>query len=144
MTDRMYASAAEFATALDQMGQAIERDVFDKVIKKVLFDLWSELVKENPKDTGRSSASWMLDTDWSDWQLPPGDYRSAIDGSLEGVVNRLPVAERYVIFNNVEYISYLEDGHSQQAPSGFIANALAALGNHIQAAAQSVWWGSPL
>ena len=33
----------------------------------------------------------------------------------------------YYLYNNVEYIVALENGHSQQAPAGFVAQALASL-----------------
>ena len=49
----------------------------------------------------------------------------------------LPKSSQYVIFNNLEYIVALENGHSQQAPSGFVAQALAAIGNHVAKAARA-------
>ena len=42
-----------------------------------------------------------------------------------------------MIYNNLEYIQALENGHSQQAPSGFVAQALAAIGNHVAKAARA-------
>lgn len=139
MMDRISANAADFAAQLNQLGDRLERELFDKVIKKAMFDLWAECMSETPVETGRAMGSWSLDTDWNDWALPPGDYVQGILSNVGNVVNSLPKSDRYVLFNNVEYISELEDGHSTQAPSGFIANALAAFADHLQAANQEFW-----
>lgn len=144
MMDRMSVNATDFADQLAQLGEAIQEDVFQKVIKKVLIDLWTRIQETTPVDTGRARASWMLDAEWTDWQLPPGDYKQAVADNVLKVIGSLPKSEQYVLFNNVDYISYLEDGSSVQAPGGFISVALAALANNVQAAVQSVWWGSPL
>lgn len=135
MMDQISPNADAFAESLNQLGKQLEEDVFNKIVKKVLFDLWRTLIEENPKETGRSSASWMLATEWTDWQLPPGEYMAGIAANMGGVVGSLPKAEKYCLFNNVEYISALEDGHSKLAPSGFIVSALTALADHVRAAA---------
>lgn len=58
-----------------------------------------------PKDTGRASKGWKNKT-----------YKGA-DGYLDGSIN-----------NDVEYISYLNNGHSKQAPRYFIEQVLTTIG----------------
>lgn len=136
--DDISRNATEFAAALNQIGVRYERD-FDKLVRKVLFDLWRMIAEGTPVATGRARASWMLDTDWSAWQLPPGDYRDAIAANIGAVVSALPKSEKYVLYNNLEYIEALEDGHSKaQAPNGFVALALAAFIPQLQAAAREL------
>ena len=127
MQDNIAGNAADFAQSLMEIGSVVEADVFDKIVRKVLFDLWRMVVRANPKKTGRSAASWMLDTSWSDWKLPPGDYSGSINSNISAAVQNLPVSDMYYLYNNVEYIVALENGHSQQAPAGFVAQALASL-----------------
>lgn len=61
---------------------------------KTLLDLHGELVMNTPVDTGNARAGWTVNT---------------VAMSVE---------------NNVEYIEALNNGHSQQAPAGFVENAM--------------------
>ena len=140
--DELQPKAAAFASALVDLGDQLEKDAFEKVIKKVLIDLWARIQETTPVDTGRARASWMLDQSFSDWQLPAGEYRAAVSANLSTSIAALPVSDHYCLFNNVEYISYLEDGSSKQAPSGFIAVALAALADNIRSAAASAGYAA--
>jgi len=126
---------------LSALGQEIEGDVKKNVIKKVLFNLWT-LVTEGgdgcdgtPIKTGRARGSWMLDTAPSDWSLPPGDYTQAINNNMLAAISALPDSDKYYLFNNLEYIVPLENGHSQQAPQGFVAQAIAVIGIYVAKAA---------
>jgi hypothetical protein len=137
--DGVQRNAAEFSEALNQIAEVYERD-FNTLVRKVLFDLWKTLMETNPKDTCRCAGSWMLDTDWSAWELPPGDY-TQIDLSARAaqIIASLPKSDRYVLYNNIEYLEALENGHSQaQAPSGFIALAIAPLTDKIREGARAL------
>ena len=134
MYEDISGNAQQFANALNALGKQVEDDIFNKVIKKALFDLLQEIIRTTPIDTGRARGSWAIDAEWSGWSLPAGDH---IGEMVESTVRALPDSDRYVIFNNLEYIQALEDGHSRQAPSGFVAQALAAIGGHIAKAARA-------
>jgi len=67
--------------------------------------------QDMPVDTGRARASWASPGE----QYEPGDAVWSIeDGGLTVVQG-----------SNVEYVVYLNEGHSQQAPAGFIDAAAA-------------------
>ena len=134
MYDDISGNASDFQRALNALGTQVQEDVFNKIIKKALFDLLKEIIRTTPIDTGRARGSWMIDTEWKDWKLPEGDHIGSV---VESTVKALPDSDRYVIYNNLEYIQALENGHSQQAPSGFVAQALAAIGNHVAKAARA-------
>ncbi|MFU2207225.1 hypothetical protein [Solidesulfovibrio sp. C21] len=135
--DNVSRNAAEFSTWLNAVGEEYEQN-FDKLVRKVLFDLWRMVAEGTPVDTGRARASWALDTDWSAWQLPEGDYREAIQANIGAAISKLPQSDLYVLYNNLEYIEALEEGHSQQAPSGFVALALAAITDKLREAAKAL------
>lgn len=137
MYDDISGNAEQFAKSLDDLGKKIESDIFDKVIRKVLFDLLQEIIRKTPVDTGRARASWVLSVDFDDFQLPPGDYNSSFEKVIPETMSWLPKSSQYVIYNNLEYIVALENGHSKQAPQGFVAQALAAIGEHVSKAARA-------
>jgi len=121
--DRVYDSAADFEMALSALAEQLPQKA-SLVVKKAVFMLVSELINTTPKDTGRCAVGWQVSVDSeSDYAPPPGDYRDAIDTSK--FAGLLVATEVYNIENNVEYVLYLENGHSKKAPTGFIANALA-------------------
>ncbi|WP_201450287.1 hypothetical protein [Sphingobium yanoikuyae] len=68
------------------------RDVRDKIAA----DIFADVVRETPVDTGQARQGWQLDL----------------------------IGEQQHIQNSVPYISRLNDGHSQQAPAGFIEAAV--------------------
>lgn len=142
MFDDIAKNADEFARNLQNLGSVIEQDVFDKVIRKVLMDLLQRIISTTPVDTGRARASWVLSAGYDDFQLPPGDYNSKFEKMIPETMSWLPASSRYVIYNNLEYIVALENGHSKQRPNGFVAQALAALGSHIAKAAAAAGYGA--
>lgn len=73
-----------------------ERELVD-LTAKITLDVHADLVLATPVDTGTARAGWTAET-------PTTPYESGI------------------VENNVEYIGYLKDGHSPQAPSGFVDN----------------------
>lgn len=135
-------SADAFGRALQEMVDSVETD-FRAIVRKVLLDLLSDLMSENPKDTHRCAASWNVDTHPSDWVEPPGDYTGVdLAARAKGIVDGLPDSEVYVLYNNIEYLMALEDGHSTHAPSGFIANAMLAFAEHVQGEAKNRGYAS--
>jgi len=65
---------------------------------EVAFFLAKELKRTNPVDTGKSRRAWT------------------VQGHANGNVT---------VYNKVHYVQYLEKGHSQQAPDGFIRQSMA-------------------
>lgn len=74
-------------------------------VRKVSFDVERMIKIKMPVDTGRARASWG---------------HSSAPATGEGIwqedVNALAITQG----SRVEYIKYLNEGHSQQAPAGFI------------------------
>ena len=75
------------------------RDIEEEVDKDIdLFQHYvvEELQDRTPKDTGHASRNWNVGT---------GDV---------------------LAYNHVDYVEYLEQGHSRQAPHGFVEDAIRA------------------
>jgi hypothetical protein len=68
--------------------EQVARDVRDKIAA----DIYADLLRETPVDTGQARQGWQMD----------------LIGDQQHVQNAVP------------YINRLNDGHSKQAPSGFI------------------------
>jgi hypothetical protein len=119
MLDEMYESAEGFARALDRAVDQFE-DEAGSVTRKTLIDVTEKIKKDTPRDTGRAAAGWILTSDQpSDYAPPEGKY-SLTPPQDPGSASTW----KWWIVNNLEYIEPLEDGHSDQAPTGMVANAL--------------------
>tara|TARA_B100001059_G_C17567696_1_gene443340 strand:+ start:104 stop:454 length:351 start_codon:yes stop_codon:yes gene_type:complete len=99
------------------------------VVRKVSFDIWNDVTRLTPVDTGRARASWNVNEEYANLATKSEDYK----GSGQGVVGKISGKKDVIISNNVEYIVHLEDGSSTQAPAGMtklaVANAAASITN---------------
>lgn len=131
----MYDSARKFEAALDRLVSKSMNDA-SKIIRKALYDVSGDIVDTTPHDTGRARAGWILTADNPSDMVPPKQehplYQS-IQPSHDKV-KHVEHASSWVwwISNNVEYISYLEEGTSKMAPTGMVAKALSAFANYIK------------
>lgn len=88
-------NAAAFSKELQNFATQIKIDT-DQAIQKGVLDLFEEIKERTPIATGVAKGEWQI-------EFSPN------------VIS---------ILNNIEYISYLEDGHSGQAPEGMVAISL--------------------
>jgi hypothetical protein len=122
-------NAADFSKSLLELADYTTGSV-EKVIRKSCIDLYRAIVEKTPVDTGRAKASWGLSTNHAeDVQGDSGGYSfNEIEGIIKENVSDFKFDihdDEVVIYNNLEYISELEDGTSQQAPTGMVAISLA-------------------
>ena len=131
-------SAAGFSRALMGLCDKVDGSI-EAVIKKACFDLYARIVKRTPVDTGRAKASWGISTQFASDVLPPGEYGdnptvTMVGGAVGGLFDFSVHDEQVVIYNNLDYIEFLEAGSSAQAPSGMVAISLAEFEAHFQKA----------
>ncbi len=91
--------------------------------KKVVLEALRRLVMRTPVDTGRARGNWQVTIDNpTDSQLDQTDKdgNETIKKGLAAISN-LPAYRVVWISNNVDYIEFLEDGSSEQAPNGMLA-----------------------
>lgn len=135
--------AKDFADSLGKMSQYIEKSI-TAVIRKACLDLYRSIVDKTPVDTGRAKTSWGIEMTQdinSKGQEPQPEGSKFSFQEIESIVKKhvrgfiLGVKKGYVIItNNVEYIEFLEDGSSEQAPTGMIAVSLVEFTNHFNKA----------
>lgn len=82
------------------------RSIIWDAVRVVSFRVETRVKEEMPVDTGRARASWGHQTDPAE----PGD----------GIWNEDARSMSIEQGSNVEYIEALNEGHSRQAPAGFI------------------------
>lgn len=109
-------------------------DFVDQVIKKITLDIVANLTAApseggTPVDTGWARANWIpvIGTQVGE---PVGTRESVSDNAQKAAVARVVAAYRkelgpVTVGNPVPYIQFLNDGSSQQAPSGFVQRAIA-------------------
>lgn len=89
--------------------------------KKVALELMNKLTLKNPVDTGLSRGNWQGDVQTNEEIVSVVRGPSEVVGELLQNLDRLEAYAVVFLFNNIHYITYLEEGHSGQAPDGFVA-----------------------
>jgi hypothetical protein len=132
MLDEMYDSAEGFARALDRYAERVGIET-ETTVRKTVIDFASKVIKDTPHDTGRARASWLLTTDQPGEEVAEEKKHPEYQGNNPPPATDPGRAEtgEYWLVNNLEYIEALEDGHSKQAGTGMVANALNAFADHL-------------
>lgn len=118
----------QFSAPLAAFAKAINLNLAT-VVQRVALDAFTKITQRTPVDTGRARASWQLSVGQPQGEVPPeGSYpapgtpdMTKIDGTLE-----------VWIASNLDYIQALEDGHSNQSPSGMVTITAAEISAEIE------------
>lgn len=113
----------------------------DQIIRKAVFDIFSDFVWKTPVDTGRARGGWQIGSELGSGESGVLDKSGgATIGKAAQNVASLTCKARVIgyIYNNVEYIKALEDGHSQQAPVGMVKTTLNRWQNYVEKANASL------
>lgn len=91
----------------------------NQLMRVVVLETDQQVKTQSPVDTGRFRASWAIG------QNAIGNYDAGTGGSLAPVrINYAPGTERvgntYHVHNSLIYAEPLANGHSRQAPAGWI------------------------
>lgn len=94
-----------------------------QLLRKVAFQLLGLIVQKNPVKTGRSQNNWQVAVDTSAGDAVIAGRRSEAAIQADGLAELAKVKpfSTVILFNNVEYIVFLEEGSSTQAPQGMVA-----------------------
>jgi hypothetical protein len=98
--------------------------------RKLALGALSGLVLRTPVDTGRARGAWAASIGGSSPQ-PTGSADKSGSGTITtgaAVIARQVGFQSVTIENNVPYIIPLNDGHSGQAPAGYVESTLSSLG----------------
>jgi hypothetical protein len=99
--------------------------------KLIGMTLYKEIVAGNPVDTGFSASNWNLSVGAPDYSVSGERDPKATYAPKEPSPPDNPDMEPIFISNGVDYVIFLEEGHSQQAPTGFIQVAIEKVRNSV-------------
>jgi hypothetical protein len=114
---------------------------WDLVIKKVVFDIFTDIVWLTPVDTGRARGGWQIGSNYKTGESGILDKSgmAALSSGTSGVAGLLTRAQVIgFIYNNVIYIGLLEDGSSKQAPRGMVKVTLTRTQAYLERAVASL------
>ena len=112
----------EFNSEID----AFTKTIPDKVValqKKIVLEALKRLVEKTPVKTGRARGNWQATIDAAaegQLEVLDKDGGATITKGIAALTG-LPPYSIVWISNNVDYIEFLEDGSSKQAPAGMLA-----------------------
>jgi hypothetical protein len=103
---------------IGQIGNFCEGQM-NQLMREVVFETDQQVKYQSPVDTGRFRSSWAIG------ENATGNYDAGTGGSLAPVgINYTPGNERigntYHVHNSLIYAEPLANGHSPQAPAGWI------------------------
>ena len=119
----------EFAKALQGWARIVPPQLAIVVQKKVALEALTRIVNRTPVDTGRARGGWAI-TLTSPSQAKSRRADRDGGGTISQGAQRLEALKPYSVVwitNNVDYIRYLEQGTSKQAPNGMVAITLQEL-----------------
>lgn len=95
------------------------------VVQKVCLDIDKGVVLATPVDTGRARGGWNVGINNVNLEETKQDKsgRDTISEN-EQTIQTADFGDSVFISNNVDYITYLEDGSSDQAPNGMVAKTV--------------------
>lgn len=113
----------QFEVRMKKLGSNVETNA-DKLMRKVALSVDSTLVSATPVDTGRARSNWVAELGG------PAAFTNPPMSADEAMADAKAVIEQYKggtdihLTNNLPYIGALNDGHSAQAPAGFVQTAV--------------------
>lgn len=126
----------DFATRMSRLSVQVEGNV-EQAVKDCAKAVARTAINATPVDTGRARSNWTVELDQAFSRLfpahVPGEKGSTGEANAEAAINQANEAiERFDITvnrsvhisNSLPYIGALNDGHSRQAPAGFVEDAV--------------------
>lgn len=98
-------------------------DTVRKIHTKAAIELDRLLVQKTPVDTGRAKNNWTFSINEPDVSFNMARTKSRKNTAISKRKDIKPYTVTYTS-NHLPYIERLNDGHSQQAPRGFIQSAV--------------------
>jgi hypothetical protein len=117
----------KFRRALKKAKGSVEEESL-KEVRKVALRVHQSVVLATPVDTGRARNNWLpnLNAPLSTPNVNAEGQGLNILAKGKAVVATAKFGDVIHFTNNLSYIGVLNDGHSAQAPSGFIQKAVQA------------------
>lgn len=137
----------EFNAKLKAFTKSVPEQFINVAHKKLSLDILSGVTKRTPVASGRARLNWQLSigspaSGIKEVGKSEGEMSSSLVPSLQEVgqevinegMNQLQSLNPFgIVFisNNVNYVGYLDQGSSKQAPAGMVAQTLQEVGGTI-------------
>ena len=132
MNTDLLQDAAAFSKSLMGMAVYVEGSV-ERIIRKTCIGFYRSLIETTPVDTGRAKGSWGMTIDGPENHELADSKESYSFNEISSVINTQisefsveVIGNEVIFYNNLEYIEFLEQGSSQQAPHGMVSTSMAA------------------
>lgn len=140
------ASPEQFSKRMASLGERVAQEA-DRTVRAAALAADQAVVLATPVDKGRARSNWLVELD-APARTTIEAYAPGSGGSTAGpnttaaLAQGQPVIASYdgdrnsgiAISNNLPYIEALNDGHSRQAPAGFVKKAVQAAVKQVQGA----------
>ena len=103
---------------LDQIGDYSEEKL-NQLMRVVVFETDAELKARSPVDTGRFRASWVIGENTTG-NYDAGSKTSIAPVGLNYSIGDEKIRNTYHVHNSLIYAEPLANGHSPQAPAGWV------------------------
>ena len=97
-------------------------DIPEHVVRGGVINLFNNIVKRTPVDTGRARGNWFTSISAPSRQVTESTSEAASYAGVSNYVSTWDVSKPIYITNNLPYIMRLEYGSSKQAPAGWVRN----------------------
>lgn len=98
-----------------------KKQTLNQAYSSIMFDLANQIITMSPKDTGAFQANWLAALNSGDYTFDKAKTNvSEADGRLTATLGSLTTDKNFFFTNSLPYAQKLEDGHSEQAPSGVV------------------------
>lgn len=114
--------SSDFRRQLNTAYEVKVEGTLEKSVRKAALTVDSNLVLNTPVDTGTARSNWIASLNAPVVKLvKPGQKQEA-----GPIIENYKLSDIILISNSLPYIKRLNEGHSQQAPAGFVDMAVQA------------------
>ena len=100
------------------------------ILNGVTFKLYADIVEGTRVDTGRARAGWQISVYAAGADVPgEGKHQAPTASTFVAELNSAPLEAKRVIYNNVSYIVWLEEGTATFAGDHMVRLAIQRLRN---------------
>ena len=126
----MARNAVDFASELTRWGEKVlDPDAFIRdAVQEAAVEIGTKIIDKTPVKTGLAKGNWRLSFSG---RVASGVLRrldpsgETTKAALIASASLLAAHSSFTIYNNVDYVEFLETGSSRQAPGGMIAISIA-------------------
>lgn len=110
------------------------------VARKIALDMHSRIVERSPVDTGRFRAnnSIAIGSNPGTSSMDTDKSGAATKSKAESAIQGFEIGQVAILYNNLQYATKLEMGHSKQAPSGVYRLSFQEVASNVGAYAREV------